>query len=97
MKETVEHNKGYPDSAIIADNIKKGIIKVKAIRKMIKTGFETYVSDLYKDGKITIREAARLLNKPISETIDLLIQRGVKGNLEASDVITSIERFLQKS
>ncbi len=29
MKETVEHNKDYPDSTIIADNIKKGIIKVK--------------------------------------------------------------------
>ncbi len=89
-----------PDEIIKAIEVvekEEKIEEAPAIRKMIKTGFETYVSDLYKDGKITIREAARLLNKPISETIDLLIQRGVKGNLEASDVITSIERFLQKS
>lgn len=72
------------------------IEEATAIRKMLKTGFEAYVSDLYRDGKITIREASRLLNRSISETIDLFIQRGVKGNLEASDVIASLERFFQK-
>jgi len=70
------------------------IEEAAAIRKMIKTGFETYVADLYREGRLTLREASRLLDRPpLTETIDLFLQKGIKGNLEASDVLTSIERF----
>ena len=33
-----------------------------AMRKLIRIGFETYTGNLYKQGKITLREASRLLN-----------------------------------
>ncbi len=72
------------------------IEEAAAIRKMIKTGFETYVADLYREGRLTLREASRLLDRPLTETIDLFLQKGIKGNLEASDVLTSIERFAGK-
>jgi predicted HTH domain antitoxin len=67
-----------------------------AMRKLMRIGFETYIGNLYKQGKITLREAARLLNKNQIETIDLFLDAGIKGNLDASDVLTSLERFVFK-
>lgn len=65
-----------------------------AMRKLIRIGFETYVGNLYKNGKITLRKASRLLHMNQSEVIDLFLDAGIKGNLEASDVLVSIDRFL---
>jgi predicted HTH domain antitoxin len=67
-----------------------------AMRKLMRIGFETYIGNLYKQGKITLREAARLLNKNQIETIDLFLDAGIKGNLDASDVFISLERFVFK-
>ena len=44
----------------------------------------------YRDGRIGIRNAAYLLSLNLSETIDLLAEAGVKGNIRASDVIASL-------
>lgn len=67
-----------------------------AMRKLIRIGFETYVGKLYKDGKVTLREAARLLKINQIEALDLFIEKGIKGNLGVSDVIASMERFVLK-
>lgn len=67
-----------------------------AMRKLMRIGFETYVGNLYKEGKITLKEAARLLNKNQIETIDLFLDTGIKGNLDVSDVLISLERFVFK-
>lgn len=64
-----------------------------AMRKLMRIGFETYVGGLYKRGKITLRKAAQLLRMNQIEVIDLFQDLGVKGNLEASDVLASLERF----
>jgi len=85
----------------LPDDILKGIELVEneekleeatAIRKMLRIGFETYVSELYRDGKISLREAAELLQRSLPETIDLFLQRGIKGNLDADDVVDSLKR-----
>lgn len=86
----------------LADDLLKGIEIVEkeekieeatAIRKMLRIGFETYVSELYRDGKLSLREAAELLQRSLPETIDLFLQRGIKGNLDADDVVNSLKRF----
>lgn len=64
-----------------------------AMRKLIRIGFESYVANLYKTGKITLRKAARLLRMSQTEVIDLFADAGIKGNLEASDVLVSLEWF----
>ncbi|MBI1870807.1 MAG: UPF0175 family protein [Chlamydiae bacterium] len=64
-----------------------------AMRKLLKIGFETYVGHLYKHGKISLREAAHLLGVNFIEVMDLFLDMGIKGNLEASDVILSLEKF----
>ncbi|MCR4321806.1 MAG: hypothetical protein NUV74_15895 [Candidatus Brocadiaceae bacterium] len=65
-----------------------------AMRKLIRIGFETYIGNLYKQGKVTLREAARLLKLSQIETMNLFLDAGIKGNLDASDTLVSLERFV---
>ena len=67
-----------------------------AMRKLIRIGFETYIGNLYKQGKVTLRQAAKLLNLSQIEAMNLFLDAGIKGNLDASDVMTSLERFTSK-
>lgn len=64
-----------------------------AMRKLMRIGFETYVGNLYKQGKVTLREAARLLNVSQIEAMNIFLDAGIKGNLSASDVMISMKRF----
>jgi hypothetical protein len=68
-----------------------------AMRKLVRIGYETYVGNLYKQGKVTIREAAALLNLNQMETIDLFLEAGISGNLDATDVLTALRRLGAKS
>ena len=65
--------------------------KTQSIRKLTRLGFEVYVAKSYEKGKLTLREAAALLNLTLSETIDLLAEMGVKGNIRAKDVMESLK------
>jgi hypothetical protein len=67
-----------------------------AMRKLIRMGFEAYVGKLYRDGKITLRNASRLLRRSQSEVMDLFLDAGITGNLDASDVLASLDRFARK-
>lgn len=64
-----------------------------AMRKLMRIGFETYVGNLYKQGKVTLREAARLLSVSQIEAMNIFLDAGIKGNLDASDVMISMKRF----
>lgn len=68
-----------------------------AMRKLMRIGFETYVGNLYRQGKVTLREAARLLGMDQIEATNLFLDMGIKGNLDASDVLTSLERFIPRT
>ncbi len=65
--------------------------KTQSIRKLTRLGFEVYVAKSYERGKLTLREAATLLNLTLSETIDLLSEMGVRGNIRAKDVTESLK------
>ena len=67
-----------------------------AMRKLIRIRFETYIGNLYKQGKVTLRQAAKLLNLRQIEAMNLFLDAGIKGNLDASDVLVSLERFVFK-
>ena len=62
-----------------------------AIRKLIRIGFENYVGNLYKACKITLRQAAKRLGIDHIEAIDLFLDSGIKGNLDASDAYEAIQ------
>jgi len=65
--------------------------KTQTLRKLIRLGFEFYAAKSYERGKLTLREVAELLNLTLSETIDLLAEMGVKGNIRAKDVMESLK------
>ncbi len=67
------------------------IEKTSSLRKLTRMGFELYVAKSYERGKISLREAAKLLNLNLSETIDLLMETGVKGNIRAKDILDSLK------
>ena len=69
------------------------IEKTQSLRKLARIGFEYYVAKSYKEGRITLRDAADLLKLSLSETIDLLAEMGVKGNIRAADVYASLMTF----
>ncbi|OGV71256.1 MAG: hypothetical protein A3K19_18935 [Lentisphaerae bacterium RIFOXYB12_FULL_65_16] len=70
---------------------KEHVEQATAIRKLLRLGLETYVALQYRQGKLTLAEAAENLNLPAIETFELLIERGVNGNLDAADVMGSIK------
>jgi len=63
------------------------------MREPPRTGLETYVVRLYRRGDLMLREVAHRLNLDLITAMDLMLDHGVKGNLEASDVLESAERF----
>lgn len=65
--------------------------KTQSLRKLTRLGFEYYAVKSYERGKLSLREVAELLNLTLSETIDLLTEMGVKGNIRAKDVMESLK------
>lgn len=70
------------------------IEKTQSLRKLARLGFEYYVAKSYKEGRITLRDASDLLKLSLSETMDLLAEMGVKGNIRAADVYASLSTFV---
>jgi predicted HTH domain antitoxin len=66
------------------------IDSTQSFRKLARIGFETYIANLYQNGKLSIREVSTELGVSISEAIDMLSEKGVKGNMKATDVLQSI-------
>lgn len=62
----------------------------QSLRKLASLGFETYVTQLYKNGRITLREAAKLLKQTLSETLTLMSEHGTTGNITATDVYDAL-------
>ncbi|MEW5803275.1 MAG: hypothetical protein AB1847_14355 [bacterium] len=73
-------------------NVEK-IEKAQSLRKLARVGFEYYIAQSYREGKITLRAASNLLKLTLSETIDLFVEMGVKGNIRAQDVLASLNTF----
>ena len=65
--------------------------KTSSLRKLTRMGFEVYVAKSYERGKLTLREVAHLLHLNLMETIDLLNEMGVKGNIKAKDVMEGLK------
>lgn len=67
-----------------------------AMRKLVRIGYESYVGNLYRQGRITLRDAATLLDLNQIETLDLFLDAGISGNLDATDVLASLHSLEDK-
>lgn len=65
------------------------------IRKFLRLGAEKYVADSYSRGEISLREAAKVLDIPTREVLELFWDMGITGNLDAGDTLKAIS-FVQK-
>jgi hypothetical protein len=85
--ETVDEAKicGFHDAFIIEENIS---------RKLLKLGAEKYVADCYSRGEITLREAAEVLDISTRNALELFLDMGITGNLDAADTLKALS-FLQ--
>jgi len=81
-------------AAITVVEKREHLDEAPAIRKLLRMGLEAYVADLYRDGRLTLREAAGYLGQSLSETLDTLASHGVTGNVTASDTVAAMDRFL---
>lgn len=59
----------------------EGVDESTAIRQLISMGAKNYAVDLYRNGRITLREAAEIINASVREMIDILLEHGVQGNV----------------
>jgi len=62
-----------------------------ATRQLIKLGLREYAVNLYRDRKITLREASELADLSLREMLDLPIEHGIKGNVTLKQQQKSLE------
>ncbi len=67
-----------------------------ATRQLIAFGAMEYAVRLYREGKITLRDAAELADTTVRGMIDILLDHGVKGNVTATQERKAIEFILSK-
>ncbi len=73
----------------------EGVDESTAIRQLISIGAKNYAVDLYRNGKITLKEASELVDVTVREMIDILLDRGVKGNVRIDQQKKAIEYVLK--
>ena len=62
-----------------------------ALRQLLHLGLQEYAVQLYKQGKLAIREAAKICNTTLREMLDILAEHGVKGNITYETQRKSLE------
>jgi predicted HTH domain antitoxin len=67
--------------------------EAQTLRKLARLGFEAYVARSFQRGELTLREASRLLHLSLGETLDLLAESGVSGNVTAAEVLAGLEHL----
>ena len=67
-----------------------------ATRQLIALGATEYAVRLYREGKVTLREAADLADTTVRGMVDTLLDHGVKGNVTASQEREAIEYVLSR-
>ncbi len=65
-----------------------------AIRQLISLGTTEYAVRLYREGKITLNEAAELARATPREMIEVLLEHGVKGNVTVSQAKKALDYVL---
>ena len=69
--------------------------QAQTLRTLTRLGFQAYVARSYQRGELTLREAAGLLGLGTWETLDLLADSGVPGNVTAADILAGLKHLRQ--
>lgn len=67
-----------------------------AMRKLMRMGYELFLAEQYRQGRMTLRDVARRMELSLSETLEALQRRGITGNTSADDTLASIRTLARK-
>ena len=76
---------------------KEGLDESTVIRQLLHLGARQYLSQLYKEGELSLREVAKLLGVPTREALEVLWKEGVKGNVLVSTQLKALELAKRKA
>lgn len=62
-----------------------------AIRQLLALGAEGYAIELFRQGRVTLNEAAELAGVTLRQMVDLLQRHGVKGNVRLDQQRKALE------
>jgi hypothetical protein len=69
---------------------KEKLDEPNTLRKFLRLGVEKYIGDGYARGELTLREAASVLDITLLETLDLFLDMGIAGNVDADKCFKAI-------
>ncbi len=67
------------------------------IRKFLKLGSERYIGERYAEGKISLREAAEVLDTSVRDTLELFWDMGISGNVGARETLKALSLIEKKT
>jgi predicted HTH domain antitoxin len=70
---------------------KEDIEESTAIRKLLREGLMEYATKLYKEGEITLEEAAQLAGISLRRMLETLLNKGIRGNVTLSQQKKTLE------
>ncbi len=68
--------------------------KSEVIREIFKEGRIMHAILEYETGKVSITKAAEIAGKSLSEFIDILVERGIRTNIELEDVVQGYKNLI---
>ncbi|MBS7248997.1 MAG: UPF0175 family protein [Candidatus Freyarchaeota archaeon] len=70
---------------------KEDIEESTAIRKLLREGLIEYAAKLYSDGEITLGESAQLAGVSLRSMLEILLNKGIRGNITLNQQKRAIE------
>ncbi|KXA88509.1 hypothetical protein AKJ62_05020 [candidate division MSBL1 archaeon SCGC-AAA259D14] len=70
--------------------------KSKAARELLDLGWEYLMIRRYRGGEISLARLSEKLDKPLSETIDLLAELGIRSPISKEEVLQGYESLKQE-
>lgn len=74
---------------------REGVDESTSLRQLLQLGLLEYGVQLYREGKVSLREAAEIGNVSVREMLELLSEHGVTGNITYDTQKHSLEIIKQ--
>jgi len=82
-------SRNQPLNKVIDLMKKNGLDEEGAVKRIINLGIQDYVAELYKDGEISIREAAEILQLNFRQTYEIM-EKKIGGNVGSEQEIKAL-------
>ncbi len=63
----------------------------ETLRRLVWLGLERDLAERYRRGELSLREAARILQRPLRDILETFWQLGVSGNIAAAQALRTLD------